>query len=174
MIFYAFHKSKLLPAAIQTMTKLKWKYHGHPPPKSLSTRHRFSTLRLKKGQRQASYLEKCVFPSSVRHTGRAWEARCTVVAGAETENTAQVGGLGANGRNTHEHQREHTVVPIVHHACREARCRCFALHTQPNPSLSIRTPVSSPSSGLEKQEAGNGEAGSRWERGCNQREGTYL
>lgn len=34
-----------------------------------------------------SYLAKCVFPSSVLHTGRAWEARCTAAAGAETENS---------------------------------------------------------------------------------------
>lgn len=154
--------------------KVKMKASRSPPKKSLSTHHQFSTLRLKKGQRPASYLEKCVFPSSVRHTGHAWEARCTVVAGAETENTAQGGGLGANGRNTHEHQREHTMVPIVHHACREAPCRCSALHTQPSPALSICTSVSSPSLGLEKQEAGNGEAGSRRERGCNQHEGPYL
>lgn len=39
-----------------------------------------------------SYLAKCVFPSSVRHTGRASEARCTAAAGAETENRAQAGG----------------------------------------------------------------------------------
>ena len=141
--------------------KVKMKVSRSPQKKSLSTDHQFSTLRLKKGQRQASYLEKCVFPSSVRHTGHAWEARCTVVAGAETENTEQVGGLGTNGRNTHERQREHTMVPIAHPACREARCRRSALHTQPNPSLSVCTPISSPSLGLEKQEGGNGEAGSR-------------
>lgn len=38
-----------------------------------------------------SYLVKCVFLSSVRHTGRAWAAGCTAAAGAETENTAQAG-----------------------------------------------------------------------------------
>lgn len=42
-----------------------------------------------------SYLAKCVFPSSVLHTGRAWEARCTAAAGAETEN-------GTGGQASHQ------------------------------------------------------------------------
>lgn len=51
-----------------------------------------------------SYLAKCVFPSSVLHTGRAWEARCTAAAGAGTENST--GGQASHkGRTSRAHDR---------------------------------------------------------------------
>ena len=54
---------------------------------------------------------KCEFPSSARHTGRAWEARCTAAVGAETENMTKVGrtwhecpgSLAGNQPTTHPH-----------------------------------------------------------------------
>lgn len=62
-----------------------------------------------------SYLVKCAFPSSVPHTGRAWEARCTAAVGAERENTAKLGRPRHKGPRTIAH-REPT-----HHSPTAAR-----------------------------------------------------
>ena len=69
-----------------------------------------------------SYLVRCVFPSSVPHTGRAWEARCTAAVGAERENTTQVGRPRTRSRGCSLAGNP----PIAHPHPREARCGCSA------------------------------------------------
>lgn len=114
-----------------------------------------------------TYLAKCVFLSSVRHTGRAWEARCTAAAGAETENTAQVQRSWHKWLSTlTESQPSTWQSPPVTLICREVPLLLLP-PPWPNPLLS------SLSVGLEKRGGRSKEAGSRQERGCNQHDGPH-
>lgn len=70
-----------------------------------------------------SYLAKCAFPRSVRHTGRAWEARYTAAAAAETENTAQVGEARTRGCRV-----PGRTGPSLSHARREAHAAALPVY----------------------------------------------
>lgn len=115
-----------------------------------------------------THLAKCVFLSSVRHTGRAWEARCTAAAEAETENTAQVQRSWHKWPSTlTESQPSTWQSPPVTLICREVP---LLLLPPFDPTLFY----SSLSVGLEKRGGRSKEAGSRQERDCHRHEGTHL
>ena len=60
------------------------------------------------------YLVKCVFPSSVRHTGRAWAAGCTAAAGAETEKQHRRGVAALTAVHCPGQPAQHRANPGTH------------------------------------------------------------